>query len=278
MPFPVSQSHIDLEEEKIGRSLPVPLRERLHRDNGDEIEVDDDIFYLHPVWDPTDKKRMKRSASHIARETAVARTLLGFPVDAVSVAVNDYGDRLILRPNSDTFEVWTRSDGATRAGNVSWFPEAGEDEPEEDEAESEEAEESGTLQAGDLVELQARVRIQQVLNWPVPRRIELFFDTVRETREAWTLGDSDGWVAKADDEGRSYLPIWPGARFAAACAGGSWSNTMPERILLEDWIERVTPSLVKRNQAISVFPSPTDGGGQIEPDAFLAELLRVLDF
>jgi len=40
MPFPVSEAHIDLEEENIGRSLPASLRERLHRDNGDEIEVD----------------------------------------------------------------------------------------------------------------------------------------------------------------------------------------------------------------------------------------------
>jgi len=163
MPFPVSQSHIDLEEKKIGRSLPVPLRERLHGDNEDEIGVDDDIFYLHPVWDPTDRKRMKRSAGHIARETAVGRKLVGFPADAVSVAVNSYGDRLILRPNSDTFEVWTRSDGATRDVNVTWFPEAGEDEPEEDETDSEEGEELGALQASDLVELQARVRAQQVL-------------------------------------------------------------------------------------------------------------------
>ncbi len=28
MPFPVSESHIDLEEKKLGRSLPTPLRER----------------------------------------------------------------------------------------------------------------------------------------------------------------------------------------------------------------------------------------------------------
>lgn len=278
MPFPVSESHMDLEEEKIGRSLPVPLRERLHRDNGDEIEVDDDVFYFHPVWDPTDRKRMKRSASHIARETAVARKLVGFPVDAVSVAVNSYGDRLILRPNSDTFEVWTRSDGATRGGNVTWFSEAGEDEPEEEETDSDEEEELGDLQASDLVELQARVRVQQVLNWPVPRRVEIFFDTVRETREVWTLGDPDGWVEAANAEGRSYLPIWPEARFATACAGGSWPNAVPERIPLQDWIERVTPDLVNRNRRLSVFPSPTDGGGQIEPDAFLAELLRVLDF
>lgn len=63
MPFPVSESHIDLEEEKIGRSLPVPLRERLHRDNGDEIEVDGDVFYLHPVWDPPEQSSSKRENS-----------------------------------------------------------------------------------------------------------------------------------------------------------------------------------------------------------------------
>lgn len=40
MPFAVSEAHIDLEGEKIGRLLPASLRERLHRDNGDDIEVD----------------------------------------------------------------------------------------------------------------------------------------------------------------------------------------------------------------------------------------------
>ncbi len=164
------------------------LRERLRRDNGDEIEVDGDVFYLHPVWDPTDKKRMKRSASHIARETAAARNLVGFPAEAVSVAVNDYGDRLILRPKSDTFEVWTRSDGATRDGTVTWFPEfveveMEEEEAGEDETDGDEWEEAGTLQASDLVELQAHTRVQEVLNWPVPRRIGLFFDIVQETRK-----------------------------------------------------------------------------------------------
>ena len=256
------------------------LRERLRRDNEDEIEVDGDVFYLHPMWDPTDKKRMKRSASHIARETAAARNLVGFPAEAVSVAVNDYGDRLILRPNSDTFEVWTGSDGATRDGTVTWFPEFVEVEMEEEEAgedvrDGDEWEEAGTLQASDLVELQAHIRVQEVLNWPVPRGDR----AVLRHRTKDARGVDTGrcrWVAKADDEGKNYIPIWPESRFAEACAGGPWSNTTPERIFLDNWIEQVTPRLVNRKRGLSVFPSLIDGGGLIEPNAFLVELLRVL--
>lgn len=107
MAFPVESRHIDAAEQELGRKLPEALRARLLRNNGGELEGEDEDWQLHPVWDPSDRKRMARTANHVVRETKYARQeASGFPPDAIAIAENGCGDLLVLRPGRDELERW----------------------------------------------------------------------------------------------------------------------------------------------------------------------------
>lgn len=49
MPFPVSEQRIVEAEQGLGRTLPQGLRQRLMRNNGGEVIIEDDDWFLHPV-------------------------------------------------------------------------------------------------------------------------------------------------------------------------------------------------------------------------------------
>lgn len=129
MPFPVDAALIEAAETQLGRRFPQGLRDRMLRNNGGEVLVryedeepdeDEDVWFLHPVWDPTDKRRMKRTMSHIVKETQQARQWIGFPEDAIAIAEDGTGDRLILRNGSDDVEVWDHETGETEPVVVDW--------------------------------------------------------------------------------------------------------------------------------------------------------------
>lgn len=76
--------------------MPKDFRDRLLLDNGGEIEALDDTWQLNPVFDASDPRRAKRTASHIVRETAQARRWSGFPPDAVAIASDGSGNHLVF--------------------------------------------------------------------------------------------------------------------------------------------------------------------------------------
>src|SRR5947208_1330783 len=121
MPFPVSEQRIVEAEQALGRTLPGELRLRLMRNNGGEVIVEDDDWTLHPVWDPTDRKTMGRTASHVLVETAAARSWASFPSDGVSLASDGSGDRLILRRNSDQIFLWEHETGECVPIGADWL-------------------------------------------------------------------------------------------------------------------------------------------------------------
>ncbi|WP_082890727.1 hypothetical protein [Eikenella longinqua] len=68
------------------------------------------------MFDTSDKKRLRRTCNHIAKETAAARqSWPGFPAQAVVIGDNQCGELLVLLPQSpqqlgETLFVWS-SDG-----------------------------------------------------------------------------------------------------------------------------------------------------------------------
>lgn len=126
MGFDVDDSRIQAAEVELGRELPAPLRERLRRDNGGEVEarcaLGEDGWWLHPVWDDGDRKRAGRSANHVIRETEAARRWSGFPADAIAIADNGSGDRLVLLPGSERIHWWDHETGETHEAVVTWNP------------------------------------------------------------------------------------------------------------------------------------------------------------
>jgi len=101
MPFPASRAQIEVEESKLGVRFPSGFASHLEKANGGEVVALRDTWQVHPVFDASDRKRAARTASHIARETAVAREWAGFPATAVSIASNGSGDRLVFLPAVD---------------------------------------------------------------------------------------------------------------------------------------------------------------------------------
>jgi hypothetical protein len=79
MPFPVEVRLIHEAERPLGRKLPWDLRVRLHHENGGQTMAAGDMWQLFPVFDPTDRRRITRTANHVVRETQAARQWPGFP-------------------------------------------------------------------------------------------------------------------------------------------------------------------------------------------------------
>jgi hypothetical protein len=121
MPVPVSEESLVAAEAALGRPLPRHLRERLLQDNGGEIVADGDDWHLFPVWDPTDRRTVRRTANHIVRENAEAREWESFPQGAVAVASNGTGDLLVVCEGSDEIRLWRHDSGELEAVHaITW--------------------------------------------------------------------------------------------------------------------------------------------------------------
>lgn len=100
MAFPTTEDCVTAAEAQLGRQLPAEYRNRLISNNGGELETEDDVWQVFPVFDDSDRKRAGRSANHVVRETQKAAQWPGFPPGAVAVAANGSGDLLLFLPGA----------------------------------------------------------------------------------------------------------------------------------------------------------------------------------
>jgi hypothetical protein len=121
MPFPVDTKFIDQAESKLGVKFPNSFRAGMTELNGGEIETDDELWQLHPFFDTSDKKRLKRTANDIVRETASASDWTRFPEGAIAIASGQCGDIAVLMPDEtdptrlrDIVLRWDHETGATK--------------------------------------------------------------------------------------------------------------------------------------------------------------------
>ena len=106
LPFPVDERWLRQAEQSLGRLLPDSYRERMMRDNGGEIQAAGDTWLLYPVYDQSDRKRIKRTCNHILLETRSAASWAGFPQEAVAIASNGLGDQLTFLPDEQDSRVF----------------------------------------------------------------------------------------------------------------------------------------------------------------------------
>jgi SMI1/KNR4 family protein SUKH-1 len=118
MPFPVDQSYVKATEAKLGVVFPRGFVSRMLRDNGGEVSVDGEGWWLYPFLDTSDKTRLKRTCNDIVRETVSAREWHGFPENGIAIASNGSGDQLVLLPSAtqpthlqDAIFVWDHETG-----------------------------------------------------------------------------------------------------------------------------------------------------------------------
>ncbi len=132
MPFDIAESFVIAAERLLGAPLPSSYRNSMLRANGGEVEISGGIWQLHPVADSSDRKRLSRSANHIPRETEVCRGWDGFPDEAIAIAINGAGDRLVLVRRGRFFDpsihLWRHgTDELIQVADE--FPEAGANRP-----------------------------------------------------------------------------------------------------------------------------------------------------
>jgi hypothetical protein len=118
VPFPTTERFVARAETELQCKLPLEYRTWALANNGGELSAADDDWQVFPVFDDSDRKKAARSASHIVRETAMARGWRGFPAEGVAFAANGEGDLLVFLPReSDPGElapevcIWSHENG-----------------------------------------------------------------------------------------------------------------------------------------------------------------------
>jgi hypothetical protein len=106
MAFPVEDKYIEKAETDLGVRFPDSFRSKMSNMNGGEVAVSTDHFELHPFFDTSDKKRLKRTCNSIVHETNTAREHYGLPKSLVIIGNNGGGDVLVFK-----FDSSGRSDG-----------------------------------------------------------------------------------------------------------------------------------------------------------------------
>jgi SMI1 / KNR4 family (SUKH-1) len=99
MPFPIDLDQVQRTEADLGTSFRKSFVARMLADNGGDVEIDAEAWSLNPFRDTGDRKRIKRTASDIVRETAEARKWPRFPPQGIAVASNGMGDHLVFLPD-----------------------------------------------------------------------------------------------------------------------------------------------------------------------------------
>jgi hypothetical protein len=117
MGFPIADEQIAMTEAELGAALPATYRAAMKRNNGGEVETDEDIWFLHPILDNSDRKRISRSANHILRETKVALEWGGYPENGLCIGHNGSGDLLLFLNKDgkidDKVYIWRHETGET---------------------------------------------------------------------------------------------------------------------------------------------------------------------
>lgn len=119
MPFPVHDSRIAASEKALGRRLPNGLSERLRQKNGGEIEAAGIVWYLHPILDDSDRRRLRHTGTNnIVHETEGARDAFKelFRDGAVAVANDGGGDYPLLLHGENEQRWWEPRTGNLEIG------------------------------------------------------------------------------------------------------------------------------------------------------------------
>ena len=98
MPFPLEPIRVEAAERTFGARFPRHYCESMIRANGGCVVAADEVWWLHPLLDDSDVRRLKRTCNDVIRETREAAAWPGFPAGALAIANNGAGDLLVFLP------------------------------------------------------------------------------------------------------------------------------------------------------------------------------------
>ncbi|MFV0293744.1 MAG: SMI1/KNR4 family protein [Paracoccus sp. (in: a-proteobacteria)] len=105
MPFPIDLKYIEETEKELGLIFPDIFKAKMKKENGGEIETENDNWQIIPFFDKSDKKRISRTSNHIVLETKQIRNWSNFPTDGIAIASNGSGDHLVLLPTKENNKI-----------------------------------------------------------------------------------------------------------------------------------------------------------------------------
>jgi len=118
--------------------------------------------------------------------------------------------------------------------------------------------------------------LANVLRLPPLQRYSHFIKSVIGSKLVWSLGNEQGWCLAADEDGVELVPLWPAPEYAQGCASGSWADSVPRSIPLEDFIEVWVPGMAGDHRQCTVFPTPNDRGPNVDPLKLREHLLDAI--
>jgi uncharacterized protein DUF2750 len=109
---------------------------------------------------------------------------------------------------------------------------------------------------------------------PAGERYNHFVKRVTDWEWVWALEQADGkgLVQSVDDDGVSYLAVWPHPRYAEACAVGDWGGTAPTAIEVHDWVVAILPRLAEEGTRLIVFETPGQQGFIVPADGMREDI------
>jgi hypothetical protein len=126
MPFPIDEIFVKKTEAKVRAAFPESYRTKMMGENGGEIVIGEDTWFLYPILDETDKKRASRTGNDIVHETESAKKWRGFPPNAISIAHNGEGDLLVFLIDAgagkmgEAVFVWNHDNGSLETLSTSF--------------------------------------------------------------------------------------------------------------------------------------------------------------
>jgi hypothetical protein len=103
MPFNLDEKYVLATEQELGAKLPDSYRRSMQLENGGELETEDHAWQQFPIADLSDRKRIARTCNHILAETESSQRWNNFPANALAIADNGAGDRLVLLREGPAF-------------------------------------------------------------------------------------------------------------------------------------------------------------------------------
>ena len=103
MPFTLDDKFLLSAEEKLGAKLPDSYRQAMMAANGGEVASGLDDWYLYPIMDSTDRKRLARTCNDVVAESMRLAGWERFPRQALAIANNGEGDQLLFLRSDDRY-------------------------------------------------------------------------------------------------------------------------------------------------------------------------------
>ena len=103
MPFTLDDKFLLSAEEKLGAKLPESYRQAMMAANGGEVASGLDDWYLYPIMDSTDRKRLARTCNDVVAESMRLAEWERFPRQALAIANNGEGDQLLFLRSDDRY-------------------------------------------------------------------------------------------------------------------------------------------------------------------------------